>query len=219
MLTWILCATSPRWHIRSIVIEGSSHVPLDVIKTHILEEWHAISQAPASFVMAVLAIGLLIWLALSWSYSSRISHQSAEIKLLERRVADLQNQAPASARQADPYRWPPLVAEEIVTLRARLRNIRQRPPIQISYNPAALELAEGFRTVFEELNWPASISPSGQDVMGIRIEAQDSIEAARGLTDAIEAATNGRLKIDLQHHDFVAGPERILVTFGRKPQR
>jgi hypothetical protein len=57
---------------------------LETFKTYILGEWQMIANAPVSFAMAVAATAVLVWLALSWAYGNIVSHQTAEIKLLER---------------------------------------------------------------------------------------------------------------------------------------
>jgi hypothetical protein len=45
------------------------------------------SNAPTFIAIFVLIVGV-VWAALSWSYGSIISHQAAEIKLLERQKAE-----------------------------------------------------------------------------------------------------------------------------------
>lgn len=57
---------------------------LETIKTYILGEWRMIASFPISFIMAIAIATVLIWVALSWACGGVISHQAAEIKLLER---------------------------------------------------------------------------------------------------------------------------------------
>jgi hypothetical protein len=63
-------------------------VPEWVIK--LLEQWSVITAAPIPFAVAVVIVAGVIWAAMAWSYGSVNSHQAAEIKLLERQIADFQ---------------------------------------------------------------------------------------------------------------------------------
>jgi hypothetical protein len=68
---------------------------LETVKTYIFGEWQVIGQAPVSFVMAFLAIGVLIWIASNWAYGAVIANQSSEIRLLERQNKDWEKQVDA----------------------------------------------------------------------------------------------------------------------------
>src|SRR5215475_11237207 len=50
--------------------------------------WPMIKANLPTFIVIVLILAGLIWAAMSWAYGSIISHQAAEIKLLERQKAE-----------------------------------------------------------------------------------------------------------------------------------
>lgn len=57
---------------------------IEAIKTYILAEWAVISSAPVTIFLALSIMAAVIWVVISWSYGTIVSHQAAEIKLLER---------------------------------------------------------------------------------------------------------------------------------------
>lgn len=60
-------------------------------RTLLEEEWAVIKGAPFSFGSAVIVIGLLIWGAVNWSYSSILGSKNAELELADRQLGDYKN--------------------------------------------------------------------------------------------------------------------------------
>ncbi|TKV80139.1 hypothetical protein FDV58_18000 [Bradyrhizobium elkanii] len=54
----------------------------------ILTQVAAVTAAPLPFLVAVLIVAGLIWWLLNWRYSALLGHKDAEIKLLERKIAN-----------------------------------------------------------------------------------------------------------------------------------
>jgi hypothetical protein len=81
---------------------------MDAIVKYIVGEWHVITAAPATFILALMVSLTLIWLAMSWGYGR-------ENSLLKQQVADykekLSGATPSEARA------------EIEGLRAELREL------------------------------------------------------------------------------------------------
>jgi hypothetical protein len=69
----------------------------DFIK-YILGEWRTIAQAPVSFFLSVLVLGIIIWAVMNWGYGR-------EMSLLRQQVADYKDRLsmvfPKEAKKAD----------------------------------------------------------------------------------------------------------------------
>ena len=61
---------------------------LETIKDYILGEFKVIAGAPASFVLAGLGVGALVWIGLSWAKNSIIDNLNGQIQLQDRQIAD-----------------------------------------------------------------------------------------------------------------------------------
>jgi hypothetical protein len=84
----------------------------------ILEQLAVVMTVPGPFVVAVLIVGGLIWLAVNWSYNSVIASKNGQIELLDRQVADYKSKLQGAS--------PDEAKARIDALEARLKLIEPR---------------------------------------------------------------------------------------------
>jgi hypothetical protein len=116
-------------------------------------------------------------------------------------------------------RWQPLSGREVTSLRSKIRNLKPPPATVIICNDAGcFDLQQSFLSVFEGLGWNENPDqsmdpiPNGISIVTAHAEYQE-------LASAIEAATNGRLKVQFRHRQtgHVAMDNEVHLTIGRKP--
>lgn len=116
-------------------------------------------------------------------------------------------------------RWQPLSAREVTSLRSKIRNLKSPPAMIVMCNDAGcFDLQQSFLSVFEGLGWNESPDqsmdpiPKGISIFTAHAEYQE-------LASAIEAATNGRLKVQFHHRQtgHIAMDNEVHLAIGRKP--
>lgn len=118
-------------------------------------------------------------------------------------------------------RYDPLTGPEQASFRSLVRDIPAQPLAILCNHAGCNDLAESFSEAFHDLAWQARVEPGidfGNTPRGISIWSDNT--AARPLAEAIEKATNGRLKVSL----FRRNPEgsanlnqELDLVLGRKP--
>jgi hypothetical protein len=117
------------------------------------------------------------------------------------------------------HRWQPLSAREITSLRSKIRNLRPPPEMIVMCNDAGcFDLQQSFLSAFEGLGWNERPDqrldepPKGIGIFTAHAEYQE-------LANAIEAATNGRLKVQFHHRQTgnLAMDNEVHLAIGRKP--
>lgn len=83
-----------------------------------LEQRAVVAAAPIPFAIAVVIIGALIWIAISWSYGSVLNSKNAQIELLDRQVTDW--------KQKTAEKTPDDAKARIDALEARIGRIEPR---------------------------------------------------------------------------------------------
>jgi hypothetical protein len=123
------------------------------------------------------------------------------------------------AETALKNRWQPLSAREITSLRSKIRNLKSPPAMIVICNDAGcFDLQESFLSVFEGFGWNERPDqsmdpvPKGISIFTAHAEYQE-------LASAIEAATNGRLKVQFHHRQtgHIGMDNEVHLVIGRKP--
>jgi hypothetical protein len=105
-------------------------------------------------------------------------------------------------------RWEPLSSQEALALRDNWRNIAPVKLGVLCAIPACADLAESIYDTAHDLDWPAIYASTYMNdgiKTGVEIWSYpEVIDTRNKLADAIEHATNGRLKIS--RHEWPAAP-------------
>jgi hypothetical protein len=123
-----------------------------------------------------------------------------------------------AAENSSRYRWPLLSPEETVALRAKFREIA---PNSVSVSCAeddCGDLARNFRDIFSELHWKVMCCghPFGGFDPGIHLWGETT--ELKGLANAIEQATGGRLKVEMAEREtWDVQKYPLQITIGSKP--
>jgi hypothetical protein len=116
-------------------------------------------------------------------------------------------------------RWEPLSASESTALRSHLRGMPA--PSQTFQVLCVLQgcgdLAESIRQAFQIPQWKVAIVPAYANETPHGIELWFRDDTARGIADALERATNGRLKISLRKFQQPDDHGQINLAIGHKP--
>jgi hypothetical protein len=116
-------------------------------------------------------------------------------------------------------RWQPLSAQEITSLRLKIRNLKKPPALVVMCNDAGcFDLQQSFLAAVEGLDW--NERPDLMLVQPFRgIHISTAHQEYQELANAIEAATNGRLKVQFNHRTtgHVAMDDEVHIAVGRKP--
>lgn len=130
--------------------------------------------------------------------------------------------------QAKPHefarnRWEPLSDKEALALRSELRKIpAERLSVLCGY-AGCTDLADSIFSVAHDLNWPGNYEGMYFSDSGIRLGIEiwsysKKADVRSKITEAVERATNGRLKINQETWPDPASPEQadaINLVIGR----
>lgn len=95
---------------------------IDQVIERLAKEWPVISGAPISFAIAVVVLGMLIWLALRWQYGARLSHRDDEIRAYRRKLDGASPDEAAQKIAALERRLDSLTPVPIEELRKNLKH-------------------------------------------------------------------------------------------------
>jgi hypothetical protein len=95
---------------------------VEQIIERLAKEWPVISGAPISFAIAVVVLGMLIWLALRWQYGARLSHRDDEIAAYRRKLDGASPDEAAQKIDALERRLDSLTPVPIEELRKNLKH-------------------------------------------------------------------------------------------------
>ncbi|SRR6266545_749041 len=207
----------------------------------LIDEWKVISGAKISFITCILILGGVIWAAFNWSYGSRLAskdeqlaNKDSQIALLIRQRDDYRDKlggaSPDQAAQKIAAlekrieeltinRWPPLTADEMSALVAQLREMTPQHVNVLCSLAACDDLAESFTRAIAIVKWKGvRHSAYFTDGINVGIEIWFVDDVAQKIANAIERATNNRLKITPHKRDATGRPfdEEINLVIGRK---
>jgi hypothetical protein len=177
------------------------------------DERNLISLHRPIFVAFGLVVFLLTGTLVGFSeyawFSNSIASRDSVIRIKDATIENLQNQRPSGASQVqNANRWEPLSPQESLSLRDNWRNVAPVKLGVLCAIPACADLAESIYDTAHDLDWPAMYSSTYFND-GIKNGAEiwsypELIETRNKLADAIEHATNGRLKSS--RHEWPAAP-------------
>jgi hypothetical protein len=103
---------------------------LETFKTYIIGEWKVIRHAPATILMVIIFIIVVLWAAFNWSYGAIVANQSAEMRLMERQIKDYERQVDALQKK------PAIVSSDLANSADLVLEIfdNERTPSRISYD-------------------------------------------------------------------------------------
>ena len=178
----------------------------DILK-YVAGEWDMISQAPVSFVIAVLIIAIVIWLFRRSLYTGQITLLNERLKLRDDQLGDLQKKlhadSPADAlfkigeltAKVDALsigRWDPLTESQIQNLRHQLKAILPSQ-IKIQITDDARALGYGIDLAFQDNGWEIEAVRLIGGAIGIEVSPQS--EMAEAVANALRSATDLEVKV------------------------
>jgi hypothetical protein len=158
---------------------------LDEFIKHILGEWRMISQAPVSFITAVLVAGICVWLAMQWGYGREISllrQQESDYKdrlsgatpdQAKARIDDLE----ARLKQIEPRQVTPKQQRAIVAAAHTLPN---QYALAVNFEggcPDCPQYSAGLVSAFRDAGWavtnPMVMGPTWRPRSGVGLSVLD----------------------------------------------
>jgi hypothetical protein len=201
LVTWFRESWRKVWDQRKLI---SLHLPVFVAFGMVV------------FIATAVTVGIVgyVW------FSSTISSRDEEIRIKNATIENLQNRSAASGPSSVPRSnyWEPLSSPEAATLRAKMRNMTKPPAISILCNDAGcFDLQTSFLTALEGLGWHERADRS-MDTLESGISILTANEDYRPFADAIESATNGRLRVRFVPRitGWQAMDNEIHLAIGRK---
>jgi hypothetical protein len=187
--------------------------------------WAKVEPSHVIILGLAIALGGVVW---QWRREAPIDPNIAK---LQSQLEDAQKQIallkkaevlPSSQSKSAPteavtsrYRWEPLTNAEITGLRSKLRNMPKPQMLSIRCGESdCRELADSFMDLFSSLGWQPSYEDqptAWKSPTGIAVLYKDG--SYDSIADALETATEGRLKIDSQRYD----PAWLRLAIGKKP--
>ena len=189
-------------------------------------EWAMLSQAPVSFGLVVILVGVLGWWLGGATYAGQIrlfekllKRKEDEVKAFERMLnADTPSDAlfkigqlTATVEALSVGKWPPLIHDQIEKAREELGKLRVSK-VQLQMTDDARALTIQFAGIFEELGWDVEGRHVHEAVIGITVGPK-IIEEARKLAAALRAIG---LEVQLSDRQMGKGG-RVSIQFGSKP--
>lgn len=176
---------------------------LDIVSKYLLGEFRMIWDAPISYVVAVLALALIVWRAMDWRYGGVIANRDAEISSLKTQRDEYKNKSGGISpdemkakleelaemnRYTVGAKWAPLTASEITELSKKFKTIPPRR-IQVMYsNYRGKDLAQTFVDALEQAGW-TDIHFSEGGGLGFGVATGRGDGTAFALKKAIEQTT------------------------------
>jgi hypothetical protein len=176
--------------------------------TKLLEQRAVVAQAPIPFATVVLAAAVIIWVAVSWSYSSILASKNSQIELQDRQLADYRDKLKvgspdeAARKIAALERQLPrhLTTAQTNTIRGTIKQSPDNPWVLIIYyHRACHDCADYGRQLKEAMQIEPSWSIGLSDFMGGETEGKNGLfigtddlnnptQAARMLATTLTAA-------------------------------
>ena len=170
-------------------------------------EVRLIAEAPLVFGAAVLFLGAMIWVALSWRYSGIIEHRNriialykarlngatpdqakAKIDSLEGQVASLKNRE-----------WPKLTSAAVTDFESILASQGSHVVSVLPQDKDSVFLARDLVDAFKRIGWKAKRDMSMNDVPdGLSVWPQDDV--ARAICNALMMATGALVTLREDQH-------------------
>jgi|SRR5450759_5266886 hypothetical protein len=137
--------------------------------------WPMIKANLPTFLVILVLMAGIIWVALNWSYGGVLASKNGQIELQDRQLADykqkLHGATPEQAkakiealehtiRVTVGSRWAPLSKSEISTLAAKLKDITKSRASIMYENALCKEMAQSIFDAFKEAGWDqATLGP------------------------------------------------------------
>jgi hypothetical protein len=211
---------------------------LDTFIKHILGEVRMIADAPTSFVIAVLATALLIWIALDWRYGGIISNKDSEIVIVKAqrddyqaklggsspdqakaRIDDLENQLRVLRGQVEPRHLRP-EQRQAITQSARVAGgMHALIIVHEGGRPDCPLLAADFENVFRNAGWQVGngvvMGPAQRPTRGIALMIPDPNNLSADAEVLQRALRAAQIEVELMRRPFNQAPEIELFITAR----
>ena len=205
---------------------------LETIKDYIIGEFKVIAGAPASFVLAVLAVGALMWAGISWAKNAIIDQLNGQIQLQDRQLADYKEKLNGATPSEAKARIDSLESR-LARLEPRRLSIEQRniiasyvtvPPGVNYMISTQLEMAcgdcrkylEDFQDILHNAHWnivPISLSnATAASPKGIAILTPDTDHPLPEASALMTALTAAKIDFDLKTGSYPARDQFGKVT-------
>lgn len=178
-------------------------------------EGHAILQAPAVFITALVILGLGIWATLNWLYSGQIANLESTIKLKEANIADYKDKLSGASPDEAKKRLDALeLAVSALSPRRLTEDQKSRVVRAIGGSKAVIAITadmgvgdarayvRDFALAFQSGGWevqlPQVMGIGNPPLTGLALRVADVgrlTEAERTLKDALEAI---QVRFDIQ---------------------
>lgn len=189
--------------------------------------WPMIAAHPKTFMAILIAIIVVVWVVISWSYSSVLASKNSQIELQDRQLSDfrekLKGATPEQAkdkidslegtlRKMIGNNWEPLRRPQIANLAIKLKEIK-KSRAQIMYeNPRGKELAQSILDAFKEAGWDEAWMSQGSG-LGDGIVVGWSSRAV-----AVKEALEATAKLPVWAKDTEKEiPDLVIVGVGLNP--
>lgn len=171
---------------------------MELIK-YIIGEFSVIRDAPVSFGLSVIAVGLLIFYLMTWGYGRENSYLRTQLDDYKEKLKGATPQEAreridaleAAAKETIGKKWTPLTAAEMDELS---RQLMATPKIKVHImyeNQLGRELAENLFSCFKKAGWPDAKMTTGSGFgLGITVGHGPVVDPVR---TAIERTTRLRV--------------------------
>jgi hypothetical protein len=205
----------------------------DIVKV-IKDEWPVISGAPWSFAAAVVAVGLLIWLAVKTSYAVRFASLQSRIDLKNDQIADykakLGDAPPETIRKKIKS-----LEDAVVAMKPRELADAERQAISVTCGASgtlrihymesvadAEHYASGFFHAFTRAGWQvsviAAVGVTDRPPTGLRMYVQEAAKLTSRQEMVINALKSAGVPFDLGARSDIGASVDVLLLITRPAQ-
>lgn len=133
----------------------------------IIAEWSMIKAAPRSFVLAVGAVAVAIWLVIAWSYNAVLNSKNAQIEMQDRQIVGLHDAVAGHAP-----------SQKVVT------DVTSTP-YRVQITDDVLEVFISPSEIILPIGFPRGKSVTIKDMTGKAVSAPITITAEGGQVDGL----------------------------------